>query len=102
MTLTEAATAERSSAARVTPAELAFVAAIFLVGLALRAAWPSRLAVEHFDEGVYASNVFFDSERGEPHYPNQHLYAPPLVPLLIEFPLVLLGFSNAAAMSATI
>jgi 4-amino-4-deoxy-L-arabinose transferase-like glycosyltransferase len=42
----------------------------------------ARSAVEHFDEGVYASNVYF----GAPDYayPQQRFYAPPLLPALIE------------------
>ena len=42
----------------------------------------SHTAVEHFDEGVYASNVYF----GPPEfaYPRREMYAPPLLPSLIE------------------
>jgi dolichyl-phosphate-mannose-protein mannosyltransferase len=78
------------------------VAAIFLAGLGLRVAWPSRLAVEHFDEGVYASNIFFLDDVELPHYPDQHLYAPPLLPFLIEHAMILLGPSNAVAVAASI
>jgi len=56
--------------------------ALLAVGIVLRWWVASRSAVEHFDEGVYASNLFFN----EPpySYPMQHLYAPPLLPSLIE------------------
>ena len=70
---------------------------IFVIGGGLRFAWPDRLAVEHFDEGVYASNIWFgpdDSFR----YPEQHLYAPPLLPTLIEWVFTLAGPSNFGAM----
>lgn len=51
-------------------------------GIVARTFALSLSAVEHFDEGVYASNVWF----GPPDYayPLQALYAPPLVPALIE------------------
>src|SRR5260370_742397 len=82
--------------------ECCLVAAIFLAGLGLRVAWPSRLAVEHFDEGVYASNIFFSGEKGDERYPDQHLFAPPLFPVLIEFAMLACGPSNAVAMAASI
>lgn len=55
---------------------------ILIVAWMLRAGWSDRMAIEHFDEGVYAANSF------SPHldycYPDQHLYAPPLLPELFE------------------
>ncbi len=78
------------------------VAAIFLTGLALRAAWPSRLAVEHFDEGVYASNIFFLDDPQDAVYPNQHLYAPPLVPFVIQYAMIFFGAANGTALAANI
>lgn len=77
--------------------ELALVLALFVVGAALRCAWPSRMAVEHFDEGVYASDIWFDDEY-DFHYPSQHLYAPPLLPTAIWWTLTILGPSNLGAM----
>lgn len=82
---------------RPTRVELVIVAILFLVGAGLRIAHPSRMAVEHFDEGVYASNVWFDAEDGF-RYPAQHLYAPPLLPALIEGVFLLFGPSNFGAM----
>lgn len=70
---------------------------ITLVGFGLRVARPERLAVEHFDEGVYASNIWF-GDRPEGTYPSQQLYAPPLLPALIEWCFVFSGPSNHAAM----
>lgn len=78
------------------------VAAVCLTGFALRAAWPSRLAVEHFDEGVYASNIFFLDDPQVPVYPDQHLYAPPLLPVVIQYAMILFGTSNVAAIAVNI
>jgi len=41
------------------------------------------MAVEHFDEGVYASNIWFGEDLGF-QYRLRQLYAPPLLPGLIE------------------
>jgi len=62
--------------------ELVLLALILLSGSGLRVFALSRSAVEHFDEGVYASNLWF----GPPDYayPMRQLYAPPLLPALIE------------------
>ncbi len=78
------------------------VAAVFLTGFALRGAWPSRLAVEHFDEGVYASNIFFLDDPQVPVYPSQHLYAPPLVPFVIQYAMIFFGVANGAALAVNI
>lgn len=73
--------------------EIAIVCLIILSGLSLRFAFPERLAIEHFDEGVYASNVWFGDTKGK-CYPEQQLYAPPLLPALIEYIFVVSGPSN--------
>jgi len=65
---------------RLTRLELGLVVSVFVIGFGLRAASPSRMAVEHFDEGVYASNLYTPEGR----FPFQHLYAPPLVPVCLE------------------
>ena len=73
-------------------AECILVAAVFAAGLALRLAAPAHLSVEHFDEGVYGSNIWFgDTGTG---YPMRHLYAPPLVPALAEWSIVGFGVSR--------
>jgi dolichyl-phosphate-mannose-protein mannosyltransferase len=58
------------------------LAVVLTVGCGLRLVAISRAAIEHFDEGVYASNVFF----GPPDYayPQQRFFGPPLLPALIE------------------
>lgn len=82
------------------------------VGMTLRDWWPylligivafslrwtnlGNVAVEHFDEGVYASNIFCGPESNF-HYPAQYLYAPPLLPWLIEWGHVLFGPGALAA-----
>src|SRR2546423_1359882 len=65
-----------------TTRELALLSAILLIGIVLRLVAFARSAVEHFDEGVYASNIYF----GPPDfaYPQQRFFAPPLLPALIE------------------
>src|SRR5262245_51133797 len=87
---------------RPTWVELALVVVVSLVGFGLRATMPGRMAVEHFDEGVYASNFFFSGDKGDERYPNQYLYAPPLVPILIELTMVAFGASNFAACALSI
>ncbi len=73
------------------------LALVVAAGAGLRVAHLSRASVEHFDEGVYASNVWFD-EAQDNRYPNRHLYAPPLVPGLIEWSLLLSDMWRGAAM----
>lgn len=58
-----------------------------LFGAMLRLSFPGRMAVEHFDEGVYASNFWFEVEQGG-EYPARHLYAPPLLPMAIEWTMI--------------
>jgi 4-amino-4-deoxy-L-arabinose transferase-like glycosyltransferase len=71
---------------------------IVVVGFLLRAALPGRMAVEHFDEGVYASNLY-SGDQDPPHaYPDRHLYAPPCFPALLEWAILLSGGRAQAAM----
>lgn len=77
-------------AARTARGELALVIGIVILAAVLRFAFPSRLAIEHFDEGVYASNIWFSEGAGF-RYPARHLYAPPLLPALIEWSIILFG-----------
>jgi 4-amino-4-deoxy-L-arabinose transferase-like glycosyltransferase len=72
--------------------ECVLLAAIILAAVALRLAYPSLIAVEHFDEGVYASNYWFDEE-DDHRYPDSHLYAPPLLPSLAELSILVFGVS---------
>ncbi|MEK6262495.1 MAG: glycosyltransferase family 39 protein [Planctomycetota bacterium] len=58
-----------------------------LFGAILRLGFPGRMAIEHFDEGVYASNFWFEVEQGG-EYPARHLYAPPLLPMAIEWTMI--------------
>ncbi len=55
-----------------------------LIGIVLRLGNVSQVAVEHFDEAVYASNLLFPPEVGG-EYPFRQLYAPPLLPAVIEW-----------------
>lgn len=47
------------------------------------------MAIEHFDEGVYAANYY--SSHLDYRYPDQHLYAPPLFPAILEWTLIFTG-----------
>ncbi|MAR12028.1 MAG: hypothetical protein CL681_18935 [Blastopirellula sp.] len=80
----------RESLGKVTRREVLGLSLIMLVACFLRVASPQGLAVEHFDEGVYASNIWSPAEQGGA-YPLRHYYAPPLVPFLIEISILLTG-----------
>jgi 4-amino-4-deoxy-L-arabinose transferase-like glycosyltransferase len=67
--------------------EWLWLAAAILVAAILRLSFPGRMAIEHFDEGVYASNFWFGVEDGF-EYPARHLYAPPLLPMAIEWTMI--------------
>jgi len=86
-----------SAAVPIGRSEIFFLVAIVLLGFGLRFALPGRMAVEHFDEGVYASNIWFGNTKGA-NYPEQHLFAPPLLSMLIEFTFLVTGPSNVGAM----
>lgn len=91
----------QNSKSKIQNREPLLLAAIFLAGVALRLACPGRMAVEHFDEGVYASNIWFEKQQTF-EYPSRQLYAPPLVPALIEWAMLLGGPSNLAPMLASL
>ncbi len=69
---------------------------VLVLALTLRAVWLERADIEHFDEGVYSSNLFFDQSEGFA-YPLRHLYAPPLVPAILEYSTMFLGHTSFAA-----
>lgn len=73
--------------------EILVILLIILTGFGLRFAYPNRVAIEHFDEGVYASNVWFGDTK-EKTYPEQHLYAPPFLATVIECLFLTSGPSN--------
>ena len=74
--------------------EWGWLAAIVAAGLIVRFAFPSHAVVEHYDEGVYASNLYQPDGSGA--YPDRHLYAPPLWPAVIEWTVLLFGPQAAA------
>ena len=77
-----------------------FLAATTLVAAALRLAMPSGIAIEHFDEGVYASNLWCpDDDYG---YPDRHLYAPPGLPRVIEEAHLWLGASDFSSIAPSL
>ncbi len=73
--------------------ELLVVGCIVIAGLLIRLPYPTRMAIEHFDEGVYASNLLCSFNNNS--YPSRFLYAPPLVPTLIEVSIMAVGTSFA-------
>jgi hypothetical protein len=77
-------------------AEVAVGVTLVVIGVLLRVWQPNHMAVEHFDEGVYASNLL--CEFNGFHFPHRHLYAPPLVPALLEWALILSGRAAASVM----
>lgn len=74
-----------------------FTGIIVLLGVVSHLPNLMDVAVEHFDEGVYASNLFM----GPPdfRYPFQELYAPPLLPSLMEWRLILTGSLESSVIS---
>lgn len=82
---------------RVSRAELLAAVVLVCAGCLLRLGGIDRVALSHFDEGVYASNYWSGPETGY-SYPASHLYAPPLLPVLIELLFSVWGPSNLAAL----
>jgi len=62
------------------------VVSLLVLAFVLRSHHLEKVAVEHFDEGVYASNLY--SEHLDFRFPDQHLYAPPLLPTVFEWMLI--------------
>lgn len=91
----ETASAATFETSRPVRAEWLALLVIVLLATGLRLAFPSSMAIEHFDEGVYASNIFFSAADGG-QYPYRHLYAPPLLPWLIEWAIVFGGTRSLA------
>lgn len=71
--------------------------AMLLVAAWLRFGFYSHSPIEHFDEGVYASNYWFDASENY-RYPDRHLYAPPLLPTVIEWTHLFLGPGTLACL----
>ncbi|MCA9062655.1 MAG: glycosyltransferase family 39 protein [Planctomycetaceae bacterium] len=62
--------------------EVACLVLLLAIGFWLRSAAPERLVVEHFDEAVYSSMLWYNPEVGA-DYPYRNFYAPPLLPDMI-------------------
>ena len=78
-----AANIQPSPTQTISRTELYWFAGAVIFGAIVRLSFPGRMAVEHFDEGVYASNFWL----GE--FPYRHLYAPPLLPACIEWTMII-------------
>ena len=85
--------AGESTATGVSRGEAIGLLGVVALAFLLRVIWPDSLTVEHYDEGVYASNLFAESTGYA--YPLRHLYAPPVWPAVIET--LVLIFGPAAA-----
>ena len=79
--------------------------AVLLLAVTLRLHDSEGIAVEHFDEGVYASNIWFGPDRGN-EYPGRHLFAPPLFPWLVQqaslFGVIWTGTPQAGAIAVNL
>lgn len=69
---------------RIGRSEFLILLAAVLVGAILRCGPLGRLAIEHFDEAVYAANLLVPVEAGG-QYPNREFFAPYLWPLILEW-----------------
>lgn len=72
------------------------VAGFFILGMSLRIAQLDLEAVEHFDEGIYASVLWYDGQFHAP-YPARQLFAPPLISTMMEFFSWIPGLAKYAA-----
>jgi len=63
--------------------EAVLVTALLCLAAALRSLHGELEVVEHFDEGVYASVLWYDAQFGSP-WPGRDYFAPPGLPFLIE------------------
>ena len=63
--------------------EIVLLCLAILIGAGLRFYHSDQIAIEHFDEGVYASSLWYDADF-QSTYPARELYAPPLLPQLIR------------------
>jgi len=77
--------------------EWMLVAFLLVLGGVIRILFAGSIHVEHFDEGVYASNRWFTPEE-ETRYPDRHLYAPPLWPAVLEYSQLLFGPTSLGVM----
>ena len=73
--------------------EWVFFVAVILIAVSLRLANFKDAQIEHFDEGVYASNIYCSHLTPAYEYPMRHLYAPPLWPSILEWVIILFGDS---------
>jgi 4-amino-4-deoxy-L-arabinose transferase-like glycosyltransferase len=75
--------------------EFWLVALFLTAGVFVRAVLLNRSTVEHFDEGVYASVLWYDSLVGNA-YPGREFYAPPLLGFCMQLAAHLPGGSELA------
>lgn len=80
---------------RVTAQEWRWLAFAVLIGATVRLVFLNRVAVDHYDEAIYAANVYFGAEEGY-QFPGRQFNAPPLMPLLIETTHILWSMTGLA------
>jgi dolichyl-phosphate-mannose-protein mannosyltransferase len=68
----------------ITRAEASWLFGAMVCAVVLRCSFIDHLAVEHFDEAVYASNLLYSST-AEGQFPGREFFAPPLLPSCIEW-----------------
>ena len=74
--------------------ELILVAMAILLAIVMRFSFTERLAVEHFDEGVYSAGLWYPDALGE-GYPSRQFFAPPALPTLIEWLAVVVNLGKS-------
>lgn len=75
--------------------ELILVAILLIVSCCLRWWHLDREAIDHFDEGVYSSVLWYDEQTGQ-SYPAREFYAPPALPFCIWLSSWIPGLSDQA------
>ena len=81
--------------------ELIAILVIIVIGAALRLYRIESVTIEHFDEGVYASNFWFDEDNNF-EYPKRPFFGPSLLPMLIEMSMLVFGFGSFGVLSVNL
>lgn len=76
-------TTASASEASIATGEWLYFAAVMLIAAITRFWNLGSVAVEHFDEGVYASGIYCSHLEPAFEYPLRHLYAPPVWPSVL-------------------
>lgn len=85
--------AEQAMQRRTGQIEAVLVTALLFLAAALRFMHGELEAIEHFDEGVYASVLWYDAQFGTP-WPGREYFAPAGLPFLIELAALVPGLQQ--------